>query len=144
MGVGVLKLLDDALERDLYPSKHVIWNGNTFTTNTWGMRDREYSKEKPAGTLRIALLGPSHVVGNGVAGGAPFQTLVEDRLNREFTHSRYRRFEILNFAVDGYTMVQQLRITPFGRQVVRAEASRLEAVLRQARKHKLLPSGGSR
>ena len=36
------------------------------------------------------------------------------------------------------------RITPFGRQVVRAEASRLEAVLRQARKHKLLPSGGSR
>jgi DNA-binding PadR family transcriptional regulator len=36
------------------------------------------------------------------------------------------------------------RITPFGRQVVRAEAFRLEAALRQARKHKLLPSGGSR
>jgi DNA-binding PadR family transcriptional regulator len=36
------------------------------------------------------------------------------------------------------------RITPFGRQVVRAEASRLEAVLRHARKHRLLPSGGSR
>ena len=36
------------------------------------------------------------------------------------------------------------RITPFGRQVVRAEASRLEAVLRHARKHKLLPSAGSR
>ncbi len=36
------------------------------------------------------------------------------------------------------------RITPFGRQVVRAEASRLDAVLRQARKHKLLPSDGSR
>jgi DNA-binding PadR family transcriptional regulator len=36
------------------------------------------------------------------------------------------------------------RITPFGRQVARAEASRLEAMLRHARKHKLLPSGGSR
>jgi DNA-binding PadR family transcriptional regulator len=36
------------------------------------------------------------------------------------------------------------RITPFGRQVVRAEASRLETVLRHARKHKLLPSAGSR
>jgi len=36
------------------------------------------------------------------------------------------------------------RITPFGRQVARAEASRLEAVLRHARKYKLLPSDGSR
>jgi len=36
------------------------------------------------------------------------------------------------------------RITPYGRQVVRAEASRLEAVLRHARKQKLLPSDGSR
>jgi DNA-binding PadR family transcriptional regulator len=36
------------------------------------------------------------------------------------------------------------RITPFGRQVARAEAARLAAVLRHARKHKLLPTGGSR
>lgn len=36
------------------------------------------------------------------------------------------------------------RISPFGRRVAAAEASRLEAVLRHARKHKLLPSGGSR
>ena len=36
------------------------------------------------------------------------------------------------------------RITPFGRQVARVEAARLEAVLRYARKYKLLPSGGSR
>ena len=36
------------------------------------------------------------------------------------------------------------RITPFGRRVAAAEASRLEEVLRQARKQKLLPSGGSR
>lgn len=36
------------------------------------------------------------------------------------------------------------RNTPFGRRVAAAEASRLEAVLRHARKHKLLPSSGSR
>jgi len=36
------------------------------------------------------------------------------------------------------------RITPFGKRVAGAEASRLEAVLRQARKQKLLPSSGSR
>jgi DNA-binding PadR family transcriptional regulator len=36
------------------------------------------------------------------------------------------------------------RITSFGRRVVQAEASRLDAVLRHARRQKLLPSGGSR
>ena len=36
------------------------------------------------------------------------------------------------------------RITPFGRRVAEAEALRLDAVLRHARKQKLLPSGGSR
>jgi DNA-binding PadR family transcriptional regulator len=36
------------------------------------------------------------------------------------------------------------RMTPFGRRVAAAEASRLEAVLREARKQKLLPSNGSR
>jgi len=36
------------------------------------------------------------------------------------------------------------RITAFGKRVAGAEATRLEAVLREARKQKLLPSGGSR
>jgi DNA-binding PadR family transcriptional regulator len=36
------------------------------------------------------------------------------------------------------------RITTFGKRVAAAEASRLEAVLRHARRQKLLPSGGSR
>ena len=36
------------------------------------------------------------------------------------------------------------RITAFGRRVAQAEAARLDAVLRQARKQKLLPSSGSR
>jgi DNA-binding PadR family transcriptional regulator len=36
------------------------------------------------------------------------------------------------------------RITAFGRRVAAAEATRLEAVLRSARRQKLLPSSGSR
>jgi DNA-binding PadR family transcriptional regulator len=36
------------------------------------------------------------------------------------------------------------RITPFGRRVAAAEAERLAAVVRLARRHKLLPSRGSR
>ena len=62
--VGVLRMRDDYLTRDLQPSRSVIWNGQRFSTNRWGMRDQDYELVKPAGTLRIALLGPSHVMGN--------------------------------------------------------------------------------
>ena len=108
--VGMLRERRDLLQRDLYPSKSVLWNGNTFSTNGWGMRDKDYPHEKEAGTLRIALLGPSHVMGNGVPDGATFEALVEERLNREIRHDRYRKVEILNFGVDGYSLVQQVAI----------------------------------
>jgi hypothetical protein len=88
----------------------ITWNGNRFTTNEFGMRDKPYTREKPPGTLRIALTGPSHVMGNGVGDGETFEALVEERLNREFRHEGYERVEILNFAVDGYTIPQQLAL----------------------------------
>jgi len=106
--VGMLRQRQDLLQRDLVPSRSVTWNGNRFSTNQWGMRDREYTLDKPAGTLRIALLGPSHVMGNGVADGATFEALVEERLQREFKQPRFRNVEILNFGVDGYSLIQQL------------------------------------
>jgi hypothetical protein len=98
----------DLMLRDLRPSASVLWNGHQFTTNRWGMRDRDYTAEKPPGVLRIALLGPSHVMGNGVGDGETFEALVEERLNREHVPAGYGRVEILNFAVDGYSMPQQL------------------------------------
>jgi hypothetical protein len=98
----------DLMLRDLKPSKSVTWNGKPFSTNRWGMRDRDYQRTKPTDTLRIAILGPSHVMGNNVADGAVFESIVEERLNREFSYGPYRRFEILNFGVDGFSLPQQL------------------------------------
>lgn len=105
---GIIRNRDDRIERDLYPSLHLVWNGNSFSTNSFGMRDREYSVQKPAGTYRIALLGPSHVMGNGVGDGETFEQLVEQRLNNELADADQRKVEILNFAVDGFTLPQQL------------------------------------
>jgi hypothetical protein len=107
---GALRERQDLLTRDLWPSRRVVWNGHEFTTNRWGMRDRDYSKEKPPDTLRIALLGPSHVMGNGVADGETFENLVEDRLNNERPDPRFTRIEILNFGVDGFSLAQQVAI----------------------------------
>jgi hypothetical protein len=94
--------------RDLLPSRSTTWNGKLFTTNRWGMRDQDYPQAKSPDTMRIAILGPSHVMGNNVADNEVFERLVEERLNASFTYGPYRRFEILNFGVDGYSLPQQL------------------------------------
>ena len=107
---GVLRERQDLMTRDLLPSKSVIWNGHPFSTNAFGMRDKEYVKEKPADTLRIALLGPSHVMGNGVSDGETFEALVEERLNQELRLNGFGKVEILNFGVDGYSLPQQIAI----------------------------------
>ena len=100
----------DLMLRDLRPSQSVTWNGKTFSTNRWGMRDRDYEQVKSPDTLRVAILGPSHVMGNNVADGAVFESVVEERLNREFSYGPFHRFEILNFGVDGYSLPQQLAL----------------------------------
>lgn len=107
---GALRMRDDFLEHDLEPSISAVWNGTTFSTNSWGMRDQEYSLEKPPGTLRIALLGPSITMGNGVSDGESFEALIEERLNRELPLGGGRRFEFLNFSIDAYCMTQQVAL----------------------------------
>jgi hypothetical protein len=77
-------------------------------TNQWGMRDRDYTKEKPPGTYRIALLGTSHEMGHNIGDADTFENLVEDRLNKEDTNGGTRKYEILNFSVGSYGAIQKL------------------------------------
>jgi hypothetical protein len=72
------------------------------------MRDREYEKEAPTDTYRIALLGSSHTMGSGVADDQTFEMILEDQLNLERSGREASRYEILNFAIDGYRPPQQL------------------------------------
>ena len=53
------------------------------------MRDQDYERSPPPNTFRIALLGPSNVMGWGVGDGETFEALVEERLNRERTERRH-------------------------------------------------------
>lgn len=108
--IGVLRDRDDIILRDLLPSRRGMLNGRTFSTNRWGMRDQEYDLEKPAGTFRIALLGPSHVMGNGVSDGETFEALLEERLNQASSIGPYGHVEVLNFAVDAHSLTQQVAL----------------------------------
>ena len=99
---------NDNLILEMAPSTTIDFNGTRLSTNRWGMRDRDYEQIPPPNTYRIALTGPSFVMGLGVSDGEDFESLLEDRLNREHAGERYARYEILDFAVPGYSALQEL------------------------------------
>jgi len=107
---GILRMREDPVAWDLWPSKSLTFHGKPLSTNRWGMRDIDYEREKPPGTFRVALLGASVAMGNGVGDGEAFETLVEKRLNDERPLGDGTRFEVLNFAVDAQGIVQQVAL----------------------------------
>jgi hypothetical protein len=98
----------DFLRYDLAPGAHITFLDRPFTTNRWGMRDGDTPLEKPANVYRIAVLGPSHVMGSGVGDGETFVDLLEQRLNLGGAAAGGTRYEVLNFGVAGYSLLQQL------------------------------------
>ena len=101
---------NDNLILELSPSTAINFNGTRLTINRWGMRDRDYEKIPTPGTYRIALTGPSFVMGYGVEDNEGFEWLLEERLNSENAGSPYAQYEILNFAVPGYSAIQDLMV----------------------------------
>jgi len=105
---GAALMTGDLYRQVLIPSKSTPYKGATVKTNQWGMRDIEYSKEKAPGTYRIALLGASYIMGAGVENEEIFEKGVEDRLNLDRGGEAYSHYEILNFAVGGTGLLQQV------------------------------------
>ena len=71
--------------------------------NSMGLRDREYAREKPAGSRRIALFGDSFVEGWGMP--------IERVINRQLEiclQEEGERGEVANFGVAGYGTDQAL------------------------------------
>ncbi|MDQ3697742.1 MAG: hypothetical protein M3373_06925 [Gemmatimonadota bacterium] len=107
---GATRRTTDFLRIELLPSVEIMYRGAPFRTNRWGMRDDDYAKVPPPGTVRVALLGPSYAMGDGVRNEDTFEALVEQRLNREVAPRTGERYEILNFAVSRYRPTQHLRL----------------------------------
>jgi len=93
---------------ELLPLTRVEFKGAYIKTNSWGMRDKEYKKEKDSNTFRIAVLGGSYEMGSGMEDGKNFESLLEINFNSSFTN--FREYEILNFAVGGYHVFQNIKV----------------------------------
>jgi hypothetical protein len=107
-GAGLKRFVGGFAQVELIPSFSSNTPYGVVSINQWGMRDKAYAAVPAPGTYRAALLGASGLMGWGVADGATFESLVEERLNRELVGTPYRSFELLNFGVPGYTPPQQL------------------------------------
>jgi alginate O-acetyltransferase complex protein AlgI len=95
---------------ELLPRKKIRFRNMSFTTNSHGLRDKEYALEKPAGTYRFALLGSSSDMGNGVGDTDTYESIVEQELNKHNANDLYRNFEILNFSMNGYDFVRYVKL----------------------------------
>lgn len=77
-----------------------------FITNSLGLADVEHPITKPRGTRRIVLLGDSFSRAYGVAADQTYGALLQRRLNERPGPAGAIRFEMLDFAVDGYITSQ--------------------------------------
>ena len=122
---------DDYLGVELSSSTTLTYEGATYTTNRWGMRDKDYEKEKGEGVFRIGLIGSSHTMGWGVNDEETFENLVEGRLDSEAGISTGLKYELLNFSVNGYDPIQKLialegKLVDFDLDVVMILCHRIE------------------
>lgn len=115
-GFGVRANQPDVVTRHSMPGEYNV----RITTNRAGMRgSREYTTQRPADVMRIALEGDSFVFGHGVNDEDVVSTVLEDALNAVGTG----KWEVLNFGVSGFGQSEELvtyenRIRGYGPQVV--------------------------
>jgi lysophospholipase L1-like esterase len=112
MGYSVPSLYTTDAERGLAlrPGAEGWWRkeGEAYVKiNSDGLRDREHAKQKPPGTLRIAVLGDSWAEAFQVPVEKAFWAVMEKKLS-ECESLRGRKPEVINFGVSGYGTAQEL------------------------------------
>jgi hypothetical protein len=75
--------------------------------NSEGLRDREHSRPKPGGTVRVAVLGDSFAEALQVPSEDAFWAVMERRLSACEAFGG-RNVEVINFGVSGYQTAQEL------------------------------------
>ena len=102
----------DTLGYEFIPGAKKIYktdfNFNTkIKINSLGLRDHEYAYEKPAGTLRILILGDSFTAGFQVDLEDTYPKVL-DKILSNYVPKNYK-YEVINSGVCGYDTVQEFQ-----------------------------------
>jgi hypothetical protein len=93
------------LRYELQPNLKHPYPAGMRITNSLGMANPEYGYEKPPHTRRIAVMGDSVSLGPY---GQGYDALLEERLNQAYLTPEIQKFEVLNFSVYGYSILQMM------------------------------------
>lgn len=97
------KKTNNELLKEFIPGFKTYFKGDSLSTNSMGLRDKEYNEKKDSCTIRMAFLGGSYVMGSGVSNSSNFAAITEDQLNAD---KKNNSIEILNYGAGGYHLIQ--------------------------------------
>ena len=100
---------DDVVLLQMLPNQVSTFRSRKFSTNEWGLRDKSYTKQRIPNTIRIAILGGSPTLGNGVHDEEVYEVLAEEMLNSRFENDSLH-FEIMNFGLAGIQTFQLIHL----------------------------------
>jgi lysophospholipase L1-like esterase len=89
------------------PNRSAFLMGVPVSINSEGLRDREFSLEKPSGVYRVMMLGDSTTFGWGVKQEDTAAKFLERKLNGDLP-AGYNRAEVMNTGVGNYDTVQEV------------------------------------
>lgn len=95
--IDIVRPVNNVLGYEFIPNTKGFFKEKNITVNSWGFRDKEYSKLPEENTIRIALVGASPTMGSGVEDEEVFEAIIERQLNEKYASSN-QKFELLNFA----------------------------------------------
>ena len=89
------------------PNRSAFLMGVPVSINSEGLRDREFSLDKPPDAYRIMMLGDSTTFGWGVKQDDTAAKFLERKLNADLP-TGYNRVEVMNTGVGNYDTVQEV------------------------------------
>lgn len=95
---------DPTIGHRLVPRQHSYTHSFPVVTNSYGLRDHEFSAVPGSGVVRILCLGDSLTFGDGVAAEDTYAKQLEARLGREDKI----KYEVINAGVPSYDTWQEV------------------------------------
>ncbi len=93
--------LQCGIMRGFVPNKSGYFKGSIFKTNSFGLRDKEYSLQKSKNTFRIINIGNSFTLGEGVSNDEVYSSVLETFLNDQSNDEQY---EVWNAGYSGMSI----------------------------------------
>jgi lysophospholipase L1-like esterase len=101
--IGNIRLVDDPILNWRFIPYSTVQDGKVvYAYNSVGFRDREHSKQKPPGVMRVVVIGDSVTEGTGVEADAIFSSQLQHMLGPQH--------EVINLGMSGLNTPQEVHI----------------------------------